>query len=289
MNNFKVLVHLHLYHFDMWEIISSYLSLLENYNYDLYVTIPQDSELICSSINKFKNNSVIEVVKNNGFDVGPFIFVLSKVNLSNYDFVIKLHTKRTLVNKFHINYFNMKGNRWKKYLFSFISSKNRLQKSIEALNTNPSLGMVADRRIIADIHDLSCGMESDVANLLKSIGLPSQKNYKFIAGTMFICKAKLLIPLKKLNLTIDDFKVSNRSEGNSLAHIIERFLGAIVYSQGYEISDPNVSFFQSLNVKPLRKIFYNLSNFIFQDYVNSKDYRKIKVFLVTIYKKKITQ
>ena len=36
----------------------------------------------------------ISIVENRGFDVGPFIKTISELNLDNYDFIVKLHTKR---------------------------------------------------------------------------------------------------------------------------------------------------------------------------------------------------
>lgn len=41
-------------------------------------------------------NADFYVVPNLGFDLGPFVYALDKVNLSDYSYVIKLHTKRDI-------------------------------------------------------------------------------------------------------------------------------------------------------------------------------------------------
>ena len=41
------------------------------------------------------NNAKIITVPNKGYDIYPFLIVLSKVKLDEYDYILKIHTKNS--------------------------------------------------------------------------------------------------------------------------------------------------------------------------------------------------
>lgn len=93
----KIAVHLHLFYEELWPEIKLYLKNLECYNFDLFITYPEKiSEEILKDIKGFKSNVYLFNTPNKGFDLGPFIYFLHKINLNSYDIIFKLHTKRNI-------------------------------------------------------------------------------------------------------------------------------------------------------------------------------------------------
>lgn len=90
-----ILTHVHLYYIDMWPEIKEKLANI-TVSYDLFVTLNNRNERLQQDILNFKNDAVIQIVDNRGFDVGPFIKLLNSVDLDQYDYIIKLHTKRNM-------------------------------------------------------------------------------------------------------------------------------------------------------------------------------------------------
>lgn len=69
---------------------------LNDYNCDYIFTFVKENEALESDIKSTFKNVNVEIVKNLGFDLGPFVHVLNEVNLNDYSYVIKLHTKRDI-------------------------------------------------------------------------------------------------------------------------------------------------------------------------------------------------
>ena len=90
----KISVHLHLYYVDQLDDLLSRLQCLNGYSYDLYVTLINNDEFIRNKILVFKPDAYIWQVPNLGYDIGPFIDFFHKIDLDDYDYIIKVQTKR---------------------------------------------------------------------------------------------------------------------------------------------------------------------------------------------------
>lgn len=230
-----VLVHIHVYYTDMWDELKSYVKNI-TLPYDLYITLAAENRIMQEDILNLKPDAYIQIVENKGFDIGPFIHVLNQVNLDNYSYLIKIHTKKDWPPKTYLGKYDVSGSLWRKYCLSFLEQEN-FQKSIAAFNARPELGMVGNFRLILnkELYDVAAVRESK--RLLQKVSLPI-KPLIYIGGTMFICRAGLLQAVQQLNFIIDDFDTSDKSKPTSLAHTLERFLGWCVKAQGYDIVDP---------------------------------------------------
>ena len=91
----KIAVHMHLYYAEQLEDLLQRLESLSGTAYDLYVTMGAEDKKAEQTIKAFKADANIRIVRNLGYDVGPFIDFLHHVNLDDYDYIIKIHTKRT--------------------------------------------------------------------------------------------------------------------------------------------------------------------------------------------------
>ena len=95
----RILVHTHIYYEFLYPELKSCLLNLSDLDCDYFFTLVENNSNLIDDIKKTFPNSKVEVVKNLGFDLGPFVHVLNEVNLKDYSYVIKLHTKRVR-NKF---------------------------------------------------------------------------------------------------------------------------------------------------------------------------------------------
>lgn len=230
-----ILVHIHIYYADMWKELKACANNITA-SYNLYITMPDENKILRPDILQFKPDAHILIVENRGFDVGPFLHVLNKVNLDDYDYIIKLHTKRDWPLNTYLGKHNVSGRLWRKYCLSFLEQTN-FEKCIAAFQARPQLGMVSNFRLILkkELYDIAAVDESRL--LLKKAALPITP-LTYIGGTMFMCRAGLLKAVQRLNITMDDFNGSDRSQHTSLAHTMERFLGWVINAQGYAIADP---------------------------------------------------
>ena len=92
----KILVHVHIFYENLYPELKACLLNLKDYNCDYIFTFVKENKTLESDIKSTFSNAKIEIVKNLGFDLGPFVHVLNEVNLSDYSYVIKLHTKRDI-------------------------------------------------------------------------------------------------------------------------------------------------------------------------------------------------
>ncbi|SFK44613.1 rhamnan synthesis F family protein [Succinivibrio dextrinosolvens] len=309
MKNFLIIIHL--YYTEQWKKFCNYLNNIDvkKYTYDLYVSLPKDkSYFSCDVLSSFPNAN-ITLTENVGYDVWPFFKVINQVNLDEYEFVIKLHSKRNMgaITAVINRRFVLKGNDWRNLLVSFISSKSHFEKAIASFRKRPNLGMINSFKLFdtsnefEDVyHRLFCFNEAKKE--IERIGLeptPSRE-VTYIAGTMFICRACLFKVLKKMNYCATDFIKANRNNENDLAHIMERVFGWLVTSQNYYIDDPySFKKFSLRDYYRYEMFYYNdksvlgrffrycrkIRRFIFR--IDVFDEKKIiKIFKIPVYKQK---
>jgi lipopolysaccharide biosynthesis protein len=145
----KILVHLHLYYIDQLDYFIKKLKNIKGCEWDLFVTLVCDNESVRKKILKFKSNAQIIMVDNVGFDVWPFIQILKKVDLNEYDFVLKVHTKRIL--KTQLEFEDEKRNiyfGWRECLVeALLASKKRFAQNIRIL-ADSKYGMVCNKKYL---------------------------------------------------------------------------------------------------------------------------------------------
>ena len=227
-----ILAIVHVYYTDMWNELKDALSNI-TVPYDLYVTAIDGS--LKDQVLSFKSDAHFTTVENRGYDVGPFVDVLNQINLDDYSYVIKLHTKRDLSYGSRLNGYNTSFGLWRGYALSFLKKEN-FEKCLKAFEENPKLGMVSNYHLILDKEPEDKQAAEGACRLLDKIGLTANQ-VKFAAGTMFMCRAKLLKAVQKLQLNLSDFEVPDRKQKTSLAHIMERFFGCAVIAQGSTLED----------------------------------------------------
>lgn len=228
-----ILVHLHLFYADMWPELKGYLQKVLPYPHEIYITAVKPLPEIEADAQALSPNVHFAVVDNRGYDVGPFVQVLNQVNLADFDYVIKLHSKQNCNLGMLLNGYNVGEHRWRDYLCDFM---NHLPQCLAAFAKDPTLGMTANYRLICRKDKKNREMATIAKELMQKANLPKNGD-DYVAGTMFMCRAECLQPIKNLGLTLADFAAPNKSKKISLAHGMEIFVGWAVKAQGYQIAD----------------------------------------------------
>ena len=240
----KILVVVHVYYLDQLDVLIECLGNI-TLTYDLYVTSDiKNKKIISEKIQKEKPDFNFIESENLGYDVWPFIKVINNVDLSKYDYIIQLHTKRDIQQKdIGINglvnlgngYFLNGGSMWRDNLLEFIKTKSNLHKCLKALE-NPKIGMCTRYNLIHNKPNIGGIMDDAKKHYPKYVF--DIDNFNFVAGTMFISKIEPIQLIKDMNILIDLFEKPTADHKTQFAHVIERSIGESVYKLGMKIVDP---------------------------------------------------
>lgn len=236
----RIAIIAHVFYLDIWPEISRAIHNIANVDEAvvvIYATFPKGHHEIANAIrNEFCDAHVLEV-SNVGWDVWPFFAVLNDLNLSDWDLVVKLHTKRN-VSDVWINFRPFAtSDGWRKALLSFCASPHAAKRSVRAFAVQPKIGMIASDRVI-DPNGLGTGRSIGCcAKILDTMGLSSQSGV-VVWGTMWMIRASLLAPLWRRWHECDFVAphAHNPHAGYGLAGDCEVLFGVIVSAQGYFVS-----------------------------------------------------
>jgi lipopolysaccharide biosynthesis protein len=182
--------------------------------------------------------AVIIAVCNRGYDIGPFIEVLHHVDLDQYDYIVKLHTKRNCDNAW-VNYRCYNGSEWRRELLSFCSTKENVKRAMDAFSKQSNLGMIASSKMIDPSGIASCHHSSFSNEGLLELGIRTNPR-TIVWGTMFMVRASLFKPFLKWNIDDFDFAPGRNNKDHiisGLTAIAEGAFPKVVEGQGYSISN----------------------------------------------------
>ncbi|WP_177214451.1 rhamnan synthesis F family protein [Succinivibrio dextrinosolvens] len=303
----KILVIVHVFYPELWDELAGCISNLDkiNKNYDLYVTMPESlyNQGFSEHIYKVNEKANVSVSENVGYDIWPFLKILKQVDLDKYDYIIKLHTKRSMgstVVSIRDKFFFM-GSSWRNYLLSFIKDKPNLESVFAAFKNDSKLGMVSNHKLI-DITKLPCKDEhfafcaENAISVINKVVSFDANSIEFVGGSMFICRSKLFKKLVELDYNAVDFMQAKRDHIDDLPHILERVFGGLVTAQGYRIDDPFTKSFDRLLNVPYSyfcrflslRLVKKITRFIFRVdglYNEDKIIRVFKIKLFTVKRK----
>ena len=231
--NNKILVHLHLFY---TEQLDWFLRRLKNItcNYDLCVTVVKPDATIEKKIMDFKPDAKILVVPNRGYDVYPFWLALQDFSLSDYDFVLKLHTKNSRDTLYIKNGIKYIGYDWRNDLVdSLIGSKHIFNTNIKKF-TNDDCGMVCCKNLIVQFENPI--RRNITKQWAQNLGILYLYDAPFCAGTMFCVRPEFLQNFQKYKFKPSDFSsTSTTGDTTSLAHSLETMFGIMVANKNKKI------------------------------------------------------
>lgn len=265
----RVLVHLHLFYHEQIDYLLEKLSNINSCSWDLFVTYIKDNKEVLDKILNFKKDAKLIKVDNIGYDVYPFIKIIQNINLDDYDFILKLHTKSIQQPKIELNNIFYKNSDWRDELFdSLLKNKKRFKNNLKKFN-NPSIGIVCSKALLFKEKNAFCKDEAQIAftKQTKKLNFDFRKN-PFVAGTMFMSRASIYKFLQKIDLKKEEFISENKTNlGFTLAHAYERLLTMVVFEQNYKASCIKCKrkFFK-LYLKNILKFFFSSSNIYLKDF-----------------------
>lgn len=272
----KIAVHLHLYYLEQLDDILQRLSYLDGCKYDLFVTMSELNPQAHEKILKFNPQATIWQTQNFGYDIGPFIDFLHKIKLDDYDYVLKIHTKRMSGDYCQFNHKRFSVKTWRNMLLDgVLCSPQAVKDNLQIMSKNPTVGMIGNDYILTDEKASLLPIPTLTAEMQK-IGLTMPKDLHFVAGTMFFVRATLLRPFLKYK--IEDFTISDKDiHDNTLAHVLERLFGLAVTVQGYKI--------QGVKYKSYAWLFFiaKLKRFLFQKKITRHGKLIIKICKIPVF------
>lgn len=229
----KLWVHLHLYYQDQWPYFQEKLSHISGCTWDLCVTLTHANPTLEEQIRQFKPNALIRQVANMGYDIWPFLQTLYLTDLSQYDYVLKLHTKQPSL--FTVPETAPAHLPWREALVEpLLGTPAKFQYALHCMQQGAGLccaGLCVLQRGISLPEDTW-----RYTQLLHQLQLHSTTRW-FVAGSIFLIQASCLLPLQTTPFTERDFSPTSHSNATgSLAHAIERIFLVLALSKNKSIS-----------------------------------------------------
>ena len=230
-----LLVHLHLFYKEQLDFMINKLKNISNCKWDLYVTMPVENNEIEEKLKKFKPNTKIIIVDNIGYDIWPFIQVVQSINLDNYDYILKIHTKN-YQQQLWLNEFIKEGFWWRNELINaLLKSKKQFKKNLLTFSNKSDCGMICSQIMLWDIENHWPEDTYLLEEELKFLNFKSHYKH-FCAGTMFIARANIFkfLQNKKINAQCFPKSLCTKETGTR-AHTYERIFSIAVDEFGYKI------------------------------------------------------
>ena len=280
LNMKPILIHLHIYHFCFYPELRDYIKKIKDQKFDLFVTMSNQNQKIIDDIKLHFPEAHIDIVENRGYDVGPFLKIMNEVNLDDYSYVLKLHTKGNVTNRCPIlsNKFFIYGSTWRQNLLSFMDNWN---ETINVLEKYKNIGMVCGHNVLLNEKEDKIDIEN-LDNVCKKIGFPIPKKYSFVAGTMFIARSNIFKPLQG-KFKLEDFEKPRKEP--TLAHYLERVFGILTEYSCYKIYIVKKNLFYYTIKNNLEVVSVRISRFFFQKKSTNSRKTIVKIFKIPVYNK----
>lgn len=282
----RIAVIVHVFYPDLWRELAACIRNIGEPK-DVYVTFVDEAAVVCARAD-FPKAKFIRC-ENRGYDIWPFLQVLQCIDLSAYDIVVKLHTKRDIRYDLVMNHAWFSGSRWRKYLLGFVRTRRAWRRTLSALN-RPDVGIAADRHVIFDGEiagpEFRPTVERAMAEAEALAGMRPREDL-FVAGTMFAARASALAPLLRRRHAADDFEPYGGHDRETHAHVMERVFGFCASAAGFRVVAFSGSvdfwrwYYRQSPVAKMLRFFYQ---------VRSRNWKyTIKVCGIPVYVRRLTK
>jgi len=238
----KIAVCVHLYHIDMIDSITNYLSNLEC-EYDLFISLVKNYPI--SFINKLKKinkNVKIFIVENRGMDIGGFLSIYKEID-DTYDLILKIHTKKgigSITNpSIHAKKHGLKssverGEKWYNTLMnSVLGNKEKVKQILNEFENNPKCGMIGHQK-----NNKFHKNRNECDKILDMLNVKiDYDNTFFVGGTIFWVR-NFIFKKHLTNQNIDkilEISPLGYVSEPSINHAMERIFGSLVYAENKEL------------------------------------------------------
>lgn len=229
--NGRIALVLHLFYPDLWSETRGYLLSIPE-PFDLFISIPAENSAVRQELLSEYPNCYIYPCPNRGRDIAPFIEILSAVQGCNYEFICKIHTKKSL----HLK----DGEQWRNWLFAeLLGDRKRVSEILRAFESDDSLGLITPEGYLYSAIDIHSFINQRWIQKLSEALEVNLHDFRFDypAGSMFWCRASALHKLAAAGIRTEDFETERGQLNRTLAHGIERIFGVLAMEKGYRLAD----------------------------------------------------
>lgn len=236
----KLAVVIHLYYPEKWQFFAEKLNNIEM-PYDLYVTLNIKDAEFSENIYSYKKDAFVRVVPNRGRDVLPFIYLADKLNAAGYEYVLKLHSKKSK----HRN----DGSEWLESIVdNLLPNKLVVNKIMKALSNEQTAIVGPDDHLVSLVRHMGSNAK-ELENLItKALGnemsikaMANLSELPYFGGTMFWMRLDALSPILDLTLLPEDFAAEKGQVDGTMAHALERAFSVIPQLQGKSLYASSVA------------------------------------------------
>ena len=236
----RILCIVHVFYPELWPELAGCIRNLDE-PFDLVVTCVDGADDIPDMVLRDFPRARILRCGDRGFDVWPFLKALEGTDLSAYDLLVKLHTKRDLPEPLVFNGMVYSGAKWRESLLSFIKTPEAWARSKARILSDERIKMVAAADCILRRRDSPwpqsrAGFDEGLA-ICRRLGI-RPVNPQFVGGTMFAARPAIFKPLVGA-FSAADFEGAAAHTTSTTAHYVERAIGFCATADGGRISDPD--------------------------------------------------
>ena len=218
---------LHLYYVDLWDEIKIEL---ENFNdpIDLYININNSTPLkTMQEISTDYPTARIYTFENRGRDIYPFIQTMKILLPLKYDYICKIHSKKSLHRK--------DGDQWRNHLIkSLIGSPIRIEKAKQSLQED--VGIVSAKGNIFNYSEWIGSNKEMVEKFAQKASIALPDDFVFPAGSMFWFKPQIMEKLvHHFDSSLLPFE-EGQIDGTK-AHAVERLFGLLCHNSRMSINE----------------------------------------------------
>lgn len=231
----RTLVVAHVFYPKLWPELAA---CIRNIGGDRKVVITySDSAAVETARRDFPDATFLRC-ENRGYDVWPFLKALQTVDVNDFEYVVKLHTKRDVPVSWYLNGTPLGGSRWRRLALHFAATPADWRKTLRTLR-RPEIGLVADRHLIFGRETTEAKHYPIFDLAYENIRILTGRSAfggSYVAGTMFAAKTAALRPLFSQTYSADMFEETCGHGGVTQAHMMEREFGMAVEAVGLRVA-----------------------------------------------------
>ncbi|MGB7800486.1 glycoside hydrolase family 99-like domain-containing protein [Buttiauxella sp.] len=230
----KLAVVIHAFYLDILEEMIAELQSVTEWNIKLFVTTPYQNEQEAQALLQTSGLAYhLLPLENRGRDVLPFLKIMNVVNQEGYNYLVKVHTKRSEHRE--------DGDKWRDDLFSKLITSAAIDNAMDIFREQPKVGIIGPEGHIVPMNFYWGSNAEKVEKLCYRMGykLDDIREINFVAGTMFFARVDTIKPLLGLGLTDDDFDMEAGQIDGTIAHAIERVIAVAANSVKHTVSNTN--------------------------------------------------
>lgn len=234
----RIAVVVHLYYPEMWDEVATAIAALPE-PCDVFVSCPlRARDPVAQIVRKRFKSAIVFGVRNLGRDVLPFLYWLGTPGIDRYEYVLKLHSKKS-VHVVDAEHGTFKGGAgWRQRAFEgLIGGDGHARSMLRALDARPDVGIVAPAGLLYDQAEWGRATKDVLATLCARLSLSGDAGGKFPAGTMFWARLSALSPLEAASESILDFEREAGQIQGTLHHAYERLFPLVAAARGFSTVD----------------------------------------------------